>query len=141
MGAGWTTIRVKGLTPDNGLNFGIMEKSERLGYIVNALCRGSQAQFARETGLDKFSLNKMIKGTAGISERTITMIVERYPMVNADYLRGESEFPGDLTPTRTKSKDEIIAEKDAEISYLRKSIDLLGRLVDDLEKVINKTTT
>lgn len=117
-----------------------MEKGERLQFIVNSVCHGSQAQFARETGLDKFSLNKMIKGTVGISERTITMIVERYPMVNADYLRGESEFPGDLAPTRTKSKDEIIAEKDSEIAYLRKSIDLLGRLVDDLEKVINKTT-
>lgn len=109
-----------------------MEQSERMRVLIDALTHGNQARFSDEVGIERSMLNKMVKGTHPLTERTIARILSRYPQLDADFLRGLTDEAGGIT-VRTKSKDDIIREKNEEIAYLRKSIDLLERLVQAIE--------
>lgn len=110
-----------------------MEQNERLKLVIDSLCGGSQARFASAVSIERSMLNKMVKGIYPVTEKTILRITSRYPSINPDYLRGRSDDAGDLVLRPTISKDDIIKAKDEEIAYLRKSIDLLERLVQTIE--------
>lgn len=111
-----------------------MEQTERLKILVDTLAKGNQAKFAETVGIERSMFNRIFKGAYPLTERSISRIVSGYPVVNPDFLRGNTEYPGDIEVKPVKSKDEIIREKDAEIAYLRKSIDLLETLIQKIDR-------
>lgn len=115
-----------------------MSESERLEYIIGELCAGNQAQFARLTGINGTAINKILNGKGEeigirLSDTYINRIVRAFPMVNPSYLKGESDYPGELSISSVKAEyEKRLEERDRTIDILRKELDLQRRMLEKL---------
>lgn len=117
-----------------------MTDGQRVKYIVDNLCGGNQARFAKCTGIEKTIVNKLVHDT-GISSGTrltdtyIKRITEAFPEVNENWLRSGSGEPGDISLEAIRVKYlSIIKEKDETIAELRADNALLKKTLAKLLK-------
>ena len=115
-----------------------MAEAERLNYIIGELCAGNQAQFSRITGINPTALNKILNGKGKevgirLTDTYINRIVRAFPMVNPDYLRNKSDYPGELSVESVRAEyEKRLAEKDQLIEMLQKELDLQRRMLEKL---------
>ena len=79
-----------------------METTENLRYLITALTRGNQAEFARRCDLQPASLSRLLNGAYKMTAYYAGKIRSAFPMVNEDYLFGKSDWPGDLRHDETE---------------------------------------
>lgn len=114
------------------------QEAERLEYIIGELCAGNQAQFSRIVGINPTAINKILNGKAAevgirLTDTYINRICRAFPMVNPDYLRCKSDYPGELSKDSVKEQyEKRLAEKDQMIELLRKEIELQRRMLEKL---------
>lgn len=115
-----------------------MNEAQRLEYIIGELCAGNQAKFAQLCGINYTAVNKIINGKAAeagvrLTDTYINRICRTFSRVNPDFLRGTSDYPGELSVESVKAEyEKRLAEKDKTIDMLTKELDLLRRMLDKL---------
>lgn len=115
-----------------------MTEAQRLEYIIAELCAGNQAQFSRISGINQTAINKIINEKGGevgirLTDTYINRIVRAFPKVNPEFLRGNSDYAGELSVEAVKAEyEKRLAEKDRIIDTLQKEIDLQRRMLEKL---------
>lgn len=115
-----------------------MTDGQRIKYLVDNLCGGNQAKFAKATGIEKTIINKLVHGSgagAGIhlSETYIKRICDAFPEVNSQWLRNGTAEPGDISIEAIRVKYlSIIQERDALIKELQTDNALLKKTLAKL---------
>ena len=117
-----------------------MTEGERLAFVIDKLCGGNQALFARTTGIGNTVINKIIHGTGKSDHITLTKnyilrICKAFPEINPDFLAGRDTYPGPLDKDAVRAlyeakmaeKDHLIADLQLELAFQRK---LLERLLE-----------
>lgn len=113
-----------------------MTEGERLAFIIGEICDGNQSRFARLCGINITEINKIVNGKGDalgvkLSETYINRICRTFPRVNPDFLRGFSEYPGELSvETIRQEYEKRLAEKEAIIADLRKELEFQRRVLE-----------
>lgn len=105
-----------------------LNEGDRLMLLIDELCCGSQVNFAKATGINITSLNKIVTGSGEqlglhLTQRYINKICQAFPNVNQQFLLDGVSYPGDISVHYVKARYEVLlADKDKEISFLRDTI-------------------
>lgn len=100
-----------------------MEKKDKLKEVVDFYAGGNQRDFCRATGITAPALCRILSGQMKLTPKYVLKIRSVYPTA-ADYLDGIASLP------KAKTELEIIAELQAEVSNLKRDLELKNRIID-----------
>lgn len=110
-----------------------MTPAEKIDLIVKELEGGNQAAFAKKVGLAESTVSRVKSGNMRLTEKVIMKVISTYPLVSADWLRGKSDYPGDISTQVVREKlMAVIADKDVTIARLAAEIERQGRIIDTM---------